>query len=288
MSEFSPDTIQFQKAASTPSPVLNNARLSQLEQWLAQSSSETHKNWLEQHIHLEKLNSYRSFLTPTSLPELQDKLRTLREHISPQDEPLSALIHYWLKQAEALSLRNVSAYEKVLAERPVVQNQLSAGGYVFSFIAQAQAIDDFLTRLAQEFFPRHVSTSTPLDVPRHAYPQNSTEIPLLENPRLPNGLPLSIYQRSSKSWLRRAMRYLQLAQQSQFKQTHLLQKCVKSLYACLTLDPHNTQAILLLGWLEACAGYPAQAMKYLEQLRQEPHEPEMIFLIRFLQNRPLL
>lgn len=288
MSEFSPDTIQFQKATSLPSPVLNNSRLSQLEQWLAQLPSEAHKKSLEQHIYLEKLDSYCSFLTPTSLPELQDKLRALREHLSSQDESLLALVHYWLKQSEALSLRNVSAYEKVLAERPALQSQLSARGYTFSFIVQAQKVDDFLARLAQQFFPRHVSPSTPLDIARPSYPTHSIAIPLSNAPRLPNGLPLSIYRRSAKSWLRRAMRYLQLAQQSQFKQNHFLHKCVKSLYACLTLDPRNTQAVLLLGWLEACAGYPTEAMKYLEQLRRGPHEPEMIFLIRFLQNRPLL
>lgn len=288
MSEFSPDTIQFQKTRATATHTFSNPRLLQLEQWLASSPHEAHTKWLEQQIQLERYTLYSTFLQTASLSELQQQLRILREHLAAHEDPILPLVHYWLKQSEALELQNVSAYEKVLAERPDLQQHLSTGRYPFGLIAQAQRVDAFFMEMAQQLFPKHFPIQIEPESTASRHPSNSTPLLLTAPTQLPNGLPLSIYRRSATSWLRRAMRHFQRAQHHQFREAHLLQKCIKSLYACLTLDPHNTKAFLFLGWLEACAGHPEEAMKYLEHLRQGPHESEVIFLIRFLQHRPLL
>lgn len=289
MSEFSPDAIQFKKTTATPeSPAPQNPRLQQLEAWLQTAPEGLHQRWITQRIQQEKHKDYAAQLHPlSSLSQLQEQLRTLRLQVPAQEEPLLALINHWLKQTEALHLKNISAYEKTLSERPLLQQALTAFELSPCFITRAQQVDAFLATRAARQFPRQVSPPSPLPQQNLAPPEGSILLKP-DHPELSNGLPLRIYQRSAKAWLRRAMRYFQLAQRADFSQPDPINKCVKSLFACLTLEPKNRKALLLLGWLEACANQPQQAFAYLERLRQGEHEPEMIFLIRFLQNRPLL
>lgn len=290
VSEFSPDSIQFQANPAPLSEVQASAWYQQLDNWRKHSKDPGWKQWLTRQQKEELLHFCQSLMqAPNHLEALQDNLRQLRMQMTAMNpsEGLLKLITNWQKQAESLALGNLSAYQKSKQERDELRPQLAEEHWTLDFLWHSEQLEAYLAREAQQRFPAQPSLTTPV------CPQLPSEGVALtqrgdKNYLPPDDLPLSIYQRSAKTWLKRAMRYLQLAKQDEFKRPELLKKCFKSLYACLELSPDQPHALLLLGWLHACCQNPTGALRCLERIRQSSPPEEAIFLIRFLQNRPLL
>lgn len=294
MSEFSPDTIQFGAAAeaspedscNTPQSALYRA----LTHWIEQNPSPIWKQWLEQQIQQEALrNFFDDLQLPLSLDNLSHQLRALHDQISvaiPHADVLRQLLYNWQKQSEALSLNNPSAYEKTSEERQFLKTRLAETEWPASFMKQCHHIEQFLAQQAEARLKLIAPAQALLapSPPEVSIPLMRTDSDFL----LPSHLKTKIFQRSPQAWLRRAARYLQIAWQSNFSDKSTLKSLLKSLYAALEQDPQNTSALLLLGWMFAGMGNTHAAMACLERLREHESHPEMIFLIRFLQNRPVL
>jgi tetratricopeptide (TPR) repeat protein len=297
MSEFSPDTIQFEAAIETES-VPNASQESQsplyreLCHWLSQTQNPIWQQWLNEQAKVEKLSCFLSTLPPPlHLSTMPHQLRALHAQVTPATphaDTLRQLLHHWQKQTEALNLNNRAAYEKTREERQHLNTSLAETEWPATFLEHCYTVETFLTEQADTRF----GWVSDLDSPPHETlptPHGSTRLKETDSGFvLPSQLKVTIFQRSSRAWVRRAARYLQMAYQDNFSDKQVLKKLLKSLYAALEQEPSNAPALLLLGWIFACLGREASAMACLERLHQHENHPEMIFLIRFLQNRPVL
>lgn len=284
MSEFSPDTIQFE--ASTPQSLLYQ----EFSFWLGKTQHPVWKHWIQTQREEEALSSFSKDLQlPLHLSTLQNQIRILNSQITesiPQANTLRQLLHNWQKQTEALILANKAAYDKSYEERENLSQHLAETEWPASFLNYCHQIEIFLEEQVETHFQNTSNTHNHL--PRKA-PKAS--IRLKESRSgfiLPSELQANIFQRSPKAWLRRAARYLQIAWKEDFSDKKTLKKLLKSLYAALEQEPDSGAALLLLGWIFACMGQSTSAMVCLERLRTQESPSEMIFLIRFLQNRPVL
>ncbi len=294
MPEFSPDTIQFEASAEAPTDpqeirVLQSALYKELNEWLSQAQDPIWQQWLHLQIQEEALHCFlRAVQFPLDLRTLPEQLRALHTQITPviaHADTLRQLLHHWQKQTEALTLKNKAAYEKTGTERQSLNSQLADTAWPAAFLQQCHEIETFLAQQGEVRFGLLGSTQpSPLSTPRESKPLKQTPSGFV----LPSQLRASIFQRSSRAWVRRAARYLQIAKQDNFSNKKVLQKLLKSLYAALEQEPNNAPALLLLGWVFGGMGNGVAAMACLDRLHQHESHPEMIFLIRFLQNRPVL
>lgn len=299
MPEFSPDTIQFEASADAPTVpqeirVLQSVLYEALNDWLSRAQDPIWQQWLHLQIQEEALRCFlRTVQLPLDLRTLPEQLRALHAQITPvisHADTLRQLLHHWQKQTEALTLKNKAAYEKTGTERQSLNSQLADTAWPAAFLQQCDKIETFLAQQAEARFallgstPASPPSSSPLAPPRESTPLKQTPSGFI----LPSKLNASIFQRSSRAWVRRAARYLHIAGQDNFSNKKVLKKLLKSLYAALEQEPNNAPALLLLGWIFGCMGNGVAAMACLDRLHQHESHPEMIFLIRFLQNRPVL
>lgn len=292
MSEFSPDTIQF-KASPPPSNFQSSPQSTpyqELSHWLSNTQHPVWQQWLKAQMQEEALTALSApFSLPLHLNTLQDQLRILHSQMTStlaQTDILRQLLYNWQKQTEALTLGNKAAYAKAYEERQGLSQELAETEWPSSFLSHCHQIEHFLVQEAHTGFKFEAPL---LGNEEFKPPKRSMRLKAQRSGfSLPSGLQTSIFQRTPSTWLRRSTRYLQMAWKEGFNDKKTLRKLLKSLYAALEQEPDYSPALLLLGWIFACMDESAAAMACLERLRQQKSHPEIIFLIKFLQNRPLI